>query len=72
MQQTTGYNIACRKTMTYSQGGVRLMKTYMVIEVNAEKVLKVAYDALQKNNQTKIEESFEDFHKDFKEHFQEL
>jgi len=72
VQQTTGYNIACRKTMTYSQNNVRLMKTYMIIEVSAEKVLKAAYDALQKNNQTKIEESFEDFHKDFKEHFQEL
>ena len=72
VQQTTGYNIACRKTMTYSQNNVRLMKTYMIIEVSAEKVLKAAYDVLQKNNQTKIEESFEDFHKDFKEHFQEL
>lgn len=72
VKQTTGYNVACRKTMTYTQNGVRMMKTYMTIEVSAEKVLKAAYDVLQQNNQTKIEQSFEDFHKDFKEHFQEL
>lgn len=71
-KQTLGYNVACRKTVTYSQNNVRMMKTYMVLEVSAEKLLKAAYDALQQNNQTKIEESFEDFHKDFKEHFKEL
>lgn len=71
-KQTTGFNVACRKTVTYTQNNVRMMKTYMVIEVSAERLLKAAYDALQKNNQTKIEQSFEDFHKDFKEHFQEL
>lgn len=72
VKQATGFNVACRKTMTYTQNGVRLMKTYMVVEVSAERVLRAAYDALQKNNQTKIDQSFEDFHKDFKEHFQEL
>ena len=71
-KQTTGYNVACRKTMTYTQNGVRMMKTYMVVEVSAERLLKAAYDALQKNDQTKIDQSFEEFHKDFKEHFQEL
>lgn len=71
-KQETGFTVACRKTVTYYQGNVRMMKTYMVIEISAERMLKAAYDALQKNNQTKIEQSFEDFHKDFKEHFQEL
>lgn len=72
VKQTTGYNVACRRTMSYTQNNVRMMKTYMVVEISAEKVLKAAYDALQKNNQTKIDQSFEDFHKDFKEKFQEL
>lgn len=72
VKQTTGYTIACRKTMTYTQNNVRLMKTYIVIEISSERLLKAAYDALQQNNQTQIEQSFEDFHRDFKEHFQEL
>ncbi len=72
VKQTISYNIACRKTMTYTQNGVRMMKTYISIEASAERILKAAYDTLQKNNQTKIEESFEEFHKDFKNHFQEL
>ena len=72
VKQTANYTVACRKTVTYTQNNVRMMKTYMVIEVSAERLLKAAYDALQQNNQTKIEQSFEDFHKDFKEHFKEL
>ncbi len=72
VKQTTGFAVACRKTMTYTQNGVRMMKTYMVVEISAERVLKAAYDALQKNDQTRIDESFEQFHKDFKEHFNEL
>lgn len=72
VKQTTGYTIPCRKTMVYKQNGIRMMKTYMVVEVSAESVLRAIYDALQKNNQTKIDQSFEEFHNDFKEHFQEL
>ena len=72
VKQTTGFTVACRKTMTFTEGGARKMKTYMVVEISAERVLKAAYDALQKNNQTKVEQSFEEFHKDFKEHFSEL
>jgi len=72
VKQTTGFTVACRKTMTYSQNNVRLMKTYIVIEVSSERLLRTAYDALQQDDKTKIEQSFEDFHKDFKEHFQEL
>lgn len=72
VKQTTGFSIACRKTMTFTQNGVRMMKTYMVVEISAERVLKAAYDALMQNNQTKIDETFDEFHKDFKEHFSEL
>ena len=72
VKQTTGYVVACRKTVSFTEGGARKMKTYMVVEISTERVLKAAYDALQQDNKTKIEQSFEDFHKDFKEHFKEL
>lgn len=70
VDQATGYRVACRKTMTYYQDDERIFKTYMVIELGADQLLKPVYDEIQKDEDLKLEESYQTFKKDFNEHFQ--
>ena len=70
VDQATGYRVACRKTTTYIQNGARIFKTYLVIELGADQLLKPIYDEIQKDDELKIEESYQSFKKDFNEHFQ--
>lgn len=70
VDQATGYRIACRKTRTYVQDGERLFKTYMVVEINEDMLLKPLYDGIQKDDELKIDDSYQSFKKDFDEHFQ--
>lgn len=69
VDQTTGYRIACRKTMTYVQNGERIFKTYVVIELGEDQLLKPIYDGLQKDDELKIDGDYQSFKKEFDEHF---
>ena len=70
VDQTTGFRVACRKTMTYIQDDERIFKTYMVVELGADQLLKPLYDQIQKDEELKLEESYQTFKNDFNEHFQ--
>ncbi len=69
VSQTTGYNVACRKTVTYTENGARMMKTSIVVELGTEKAAKTVYDTLSKDPEVKFEQSYEDFSKLFEAQF---
>ena len=69
VSQTTGYNIACRKTVTYTENGARMMKTYMVVELGTEKAAKTVYETLSNDPKVQIDQSYEDFLKTFEAQF---
>lgn len=69
VDQATGYRIACRKTKTYVQNGERIFKTYLVIELGEDQLLKPIYDGIQKDDELKIDADYQSFKKEFEEHF---
>lgn len=69
VDQTTGFRIACRKTTTYVQNGERIFKTYMVIEINTDSLLKPLYNGIQQDDELKVESDYQSFKKEFNEHF---
>ena len=69
VDQATGYRIACRKTTTYTQDGERLFKTYLVIELGEDQLLKPIYDSIQKDDELKIDADYNAFKNEFDEHF---
>jgi len=69
VDQATGYRIACRKTTTYVQNGERIFKTYMVIELGEDQLLKPIYEGIQKDEELKIDGDYQSFKQDFDEHF---
>lgn len=70
ISQTLGYNVACRKTMSYVQDGVRMMKTTIVVELGTDKASKTAFEVLSNNPEVNFEQSYEDFSKLFEAQFQ--
>lgn len=71
ISQTTGYNIVCRQTVTYTQNGTRMMKTYLVVELGTEKAAKTVYETLSNDPKVQIDQSYVGFFKNFKEYFHE-
>ncbi len=69
VDQNTGYRISCRKTMTYEQNGERIFKTYLVVELGEDMLLKPIYDGIQKDEELKIDQDYQAFKKEFDEHF---
>ncbi len=69
VDQATGYRIACRKTKTYVQNGERIFKTYIVIELGEDQLLKPIYEGIQKDEELKVDTDYQSFKKDFDEHF---
>lgn len=69
VDQNTSYRIACRKTMTYEQNGERIFKTYVVVELGEDMLLKPIYDGIQKDEELKIDQDYQAFKKEFDEHF---
>lgn len=69
VDQATGYRIACRKTTTYIQNGERIFKTYLVVELDIDKLLKPLYDNLQQDAELKVEADYQSFKNEFNEHF---
>jgi len=69
VDQATGYRVACRKTTTYVQDGERLFKTYLVIELGEDQLLKPIYDSIQKDDELKIDADYNAFKSEFDEHF---
>lgn len=69
VDQATGFRIACRKTTTYVQNGERIFKTYMVIELGEDQLLKPIYDEIQKDAELKIDTDYQSFKKEFDDHF---
>lgn len=69
VDETSGFRIACRKTKTFVQNGERIFKTYMVVEVSTDMLLKPIYNAIQSDDELKIESDYEKFKSEFNEHF---
>lgn len=69
VDQATGFRVACRKTMTYVQNGERIFKTYMVIELGEDQLLKPIYEGIQKDDELKIDGDYQSFKKEFDDHF---
>ncbi len=69
VDQATGFRVACRKTTTYIQNGERIFKTYMVIELGEDQLLKPIYDGIQKDDELKIDGDYQSFKKEFDDHF---
>lgn len=69
IKQSTGFNIVCRKTVSVMQNGMNMMKTYMVVELKTDQVLKQSYDVLHDDPNISFEQSYEDFKKTFEEQF---
>lgn len=69
VKQTTGFTIVCRKTVSVMQNGMNMMKTYMVVELKTDQVLKQSYDVLHDDPNISFEQSYEDFKKTFEEQF---
>ena len=69
VDQATGFRVACRKTTTYIQNGERIFKTYMVIELGEDQLLKPIYDKIQKDDELKIDGDYQSFKKEFDDHF---
>ena len=69
VDQSTGFRIACRKTRTYMDKGEKLFKTYMVIELNEDTILSSLYNKIQKDEDLKVDADYQNFKKEFDEHF---
>lgn len=69
VDQTTGFRIVCRKTTTFMKSGKKIYKHYMVVELDMETIVKPLYDAIQKDQATKLELSLEEFSEEFEKHF---
>ena len=69
VDQATGFRVACRKTTTYIQNGERIFKTYMVIELGEDQLLKPIYEGIQKDDELKIDGDYQSFKKEFDDHF---
>ena len=69
VDQATGFRVACRKTTTYFQNGERIFKTYMVIELGEDQLLKPIYEGIQKDDELKIDGDYQSFKKEFDDHF---
>ena len=69
VNQETGFRVACRKTKTFIENGERVYKTYMVIELPSEKLLKDIYNNLQQDEDLKLDMNFDGFKKEFDERF---
>lgn len=69
VDEQTGYRIACRKTFTYEEKGERIFKTYMVVELGEDTLLRPVFDGLQKDDELKLDSDYQSFKKDFDEHF---
>lgn len=69
IDQTMGYNVACRKTMTYVENGNRVFKTYIVVEVEAEKLLKPIFNGLQEDKDLQLDMNFDEFKQEFEKRF---
>lgn len=69
VDQATSFRVACRKTMTYIQNGERIFKTYMVIELGEDQLLKPIYEGIQKDDELKIDGDYQSFKKEFDDHF---
>lgn len=69
VDQTTGYRVACTKTMTFTENGQRVFKTYMVVEAGASQLLKPLYDGLQQEEDLQLDMNFNEFKQQFDQHF---
>ena len=69
VDQTTGYRVACSKTMTFTENGQRVFKTYMVVEAGASQLLKPLYEGLQKEEDLQLDMNFDEFKQQFDQRF---
>jgi hypothetical protein len=69
VDQATGYRVACRKTTTFEENGERVFKTYIVIELGEDQLLKPIYDSIQKDEELKVDADYQAFKQEFDEHF---
>lgn len=69
VDQATGYRIACRETKLFYENGEPLYKTFLVIELGEDMLLKPIYEGIQKDEELKVDADYKAFKKEFDEHF---
>ena len=69
VEQSIGFRKACSKTVTFYENGMRVFKTYYVVELPADKVLKNIYDDIQGDEDLDLDMNFDEFKKEFDKRF---
>ena len=69
VEESTGFRKACSKTRTFVENGMRVFKTYYVVELPADKVLKNIYNKLQQDEDLQLDMNFDEFKKEFDKRF---
>lgn len=69
VEETTGFRKACSETVEFYENGVRVFKTYYVVEIPADKVLKNVYNGLQEDEDLKLDMNFDEFKQEFNQRF---
>ena len=69
IEQTLNYRVACKKTRTFTENGVRVFKTYMVVEMPADGLLKSIFNSMQQDEELYMDMDFDEFKKEFNQNF---
>ena len=69
VDNATGFRIVCRKTTSYVLNGDKLYKSYMVLEIGADELLKPLYEGLQQEEDLKLDYDYEKFKEEFEKEF---
>lgn len=69
IEQALNYRVACKKTRTFTENGVRVFKTYMVVEMPADGLLQSIFDSMQQDEELQMDMDFDEFKKEFNENF---
>ena len=69
VDNATGFRIVCRKTTSYVLNGDKLYKSYMVLEIGADELLKPLYEGLQQEEDLNLDYDYEKFKEEFEKEF---
>ena len=65
VEETTGYRVVCKKTVTFYEDNQRVYKTYMVVELSGEGLLRSLFDKIQGDDEMRLDINFEQFQQEF-------
>lgn len=68
VEETTGFMMACCKTTTFYEDGVRVFKTFYIAEIPADKVLKNVFNGIQEEGEL-LDMNYNEFKQEFNRRF---